>query len=213
VLKFTHGQTSFLLSGDAEDDQEAYLVEEYGTQLQSTVVKAGHHGSSSSPSGAFLDAAGPAAVIISSGYDNQYGHPAETVLQRLGDWSIPTYWTGTHGDIVLVSDGTAISVHTQHAAPTNPSALRDGDPATVGSTSEVTERAVLGGDTIATQTEQVAPDSGTTTAAPAALAVAEINADTAGDDTDNLNDEYVIFENSGGETLDLSGWTVEDDAG
>lgn len=33
VLKLTYGETSFLLSGDAEDDQEAYLVDRYGEQL------------------------------------------------------------------------------------------------------------------------------------------------------------------------------------
>ena len=51
VLKLTHGQTSFMLSGDAEDDQEAYLVDEYGSELSSTILKAGHHGSASSTSG------------------------------------------------------------------------------------------------------------------------------------------------------------------
>jgi len=53
VLKLTHGETSFMLSGDAEDDQEAYLVDTYGARLQSTVLKAGHHGSSSSSSERF----------------------------------------------------------------------------------------------------------------------------------------------------------------
>jgi Predicted hydrolase (metallo-beta-lactamase superfamily) len=66
VLKLTHGETSFLLSGDAEDDQEDYLVDTYGSQLQSTVLKAGHHGSSSSSSEPFIDAVQPQAVVISS---------------------------------------------------------------------------------------------------------------------------------------------------
>jgi competence protein ComEC len=215
VLKLTHGETSFLLSGDAEDDQEAYLVEEYGAKLQSTVLKAGHHGSASSSSGAFLDTVDPEAVIISSGYDNQYGHPADAVLQRLADRSLPAYWTGTHGDIVLVSDGSAVSVRTQHAAPTDPSNLRDADPASVGTVGDVTERTVIGGGSVdtETQTEQVATDGGTATAAPAALAVADINADAAGDDRENLNDEYVVFENTGDDPLDLSGWTVKDEVG
>jgi competence protein ComEC len=77
----------------------------------------------------------------------------------------------------------------------------------------VTERTVIGGDAVATQTEAVATDGGITTAAPAALAVAEINADAAGDDRENLNDEYVVFENTGSDPLDFSGWTVEDDVG
>lgn len=176
VLKLTHGQTSFLLPGDAEDDQEAYLVEEYGSQLQSTVLKAGHHGSSRSSSAAFLDAVAPNAVIISSEYDNQYGHSTDAVLQRLADRSIPTYWTATHGDIVLVSDGTAVSIRTRNAAPTSPSNLRDADPAPIGTIGDVTERTVIGGDTVATPTEQVATDGGTTTAAPSALTATDINA-------------------------------------
>ena len=65
VLKLTYGETSVLLSGDAEDDQEAYLVDEYGSALESTILKSGHHGSASSSSGAFLDAVDPQAVVIS----------------------------------------------------------------------------------------------------------------------------------------------------
>ncbi|WP_373689827.1 lamin tail domain-containing protein [Halocatena marina] len=45
------------------------------------------------------------------------------------------------------------------------------------------------------------------------LSIAQINADAAGNDNDNLNDEYVVFENTGSSTLDLSGWTVSDEAG
>ncbi|TKX51746.1 MBL fold metallo-hydrolase, partial [Halorubrum sp. SP3] len=75
--------------GDAEDDQEEYLVDTYGSQLESTVLKAGHHGSASSSSGAFLDTVQPAAVVISSAYDSQYGHPNDEVLERLSDRSIP----------------------------------------------------------------------------------------------------------------------------
>ena len=36
---------------------------------------------------------------------------------------------------------------------------------------------------------------------------------SAGDDRENLNDEYIVFENTGDDTLDVSGWTVADDAG
>ncbi|WP_435074678.1 lamin tail domain-containing protein [Halorubrum sp. HHNYT27] len=220
VLKLTHGDTSFMLSGDAEDDQEAYLVDEYGDQLKSTVLKAGHHGSSSSSSGAFLDAVDPQVAVVSSAYDSQYGHPHEEVLQRFADRSIPTYWTATHGDVVFVSDGTNVSVRTQRNAPTEPLSLRDGDPIEPGTTGEVAERAQIGGDGTVAVTDggnadndagdgnddQVAESNGS-------LAVASINADAAGDDRENLNDEYVVFENVGTETLDLSGWTVEDEAG
>ena len=210
VLKLTHGQTSFLLTGDAEDDQEAQLVDEYGDKLNSTVMKAGHLGSSSSNSGELLDAVNPQRVVISSAYDSQYGHPTEEVLQRLADRSIPAYWTATHGDIVLVSDGQSVSIRTQQAAPTDPLSLRDGDPIEPGSGGDVVEREILGSGKVTSSTTPVATDGGTS---DDALVLEDINADAEGDDRENLNDEYVVFRNSGSEQLDLSGWTIEDEAG
>jgi competence protein ComEC len=212
VLKLTHGETSFLLTGDAENDQEAYLVDKYGDQLQATVLKAGHHGSSSSTSGELLAAAQPKTVVISSAYDSRYGHPTDEVLQRLHDRSIPAYWTATHGDIVLISDGAGVSVRTQQAAPTAPLAIRDSEPVEPGTGGSVVERDRFGGSPVATRTATVATDGGTTGTADS-LQIAAVNADAEGDDRDNLNDEYVVFENAGAEALDLSGWTVADDAG
>ncbi|WP_049911278.1 lamin tail domain-containing protein [Halorubrum coriense] len=219
VLKLTHGETSFLLSGDAEDDQEAYLVDEYGSELESTILKAGHHGSASSSSGAFLDAVDPQAVVISSAYDSQYGHPHEEVLQRLAERSLPGYWTATHGNIILTSDGQNITVQTQRDAPTDPSTLREGDPIDVGAPDAVSDRARIESDgttSIDTGSDDTPDDTDSETdetTAEAGLAVAEIHADAAGDDRDNLNDEYVVLENTGNETLELSGWTIEDEAG
>ncbi|VTT85701.1 Competence-like protein [Halorubrum sp. DM2] len=220
VLKLTHGETSFLLSGDAEDDQEEYLVDTYGAELRSTVLKAGHHGSSSSSSEPFVDAVTPQAVVVSSAYDSQYGHPTDEVLQRFADRSIPTYWTATHGNIVLVSDGNGVSVQTQRDAPTDPLSIRDGEPIEPGTSGEVVERARLGGDPVDTGSEDgtddgddTGGDNETTSTDPAAaLEVEAINADAEGDDRENLNDEYVVFENTGEESIDLSGWTVEDEA-
>ena len=213
VLQLTHGETSFLLTGDAEDDQEAYLVEEYGGQLNTTVMKAGHHGSSSSTSEGLLDAAQPEAVVISSEYDSRYGHPTEEVLERLAGRGIGTYWTATHGNIVLVSDGSGVSVQTQQAAPTDPSMLRDGEATAPGTSGGVTERETLGGFTQPSDTTTETPMTDGGTPSGDQLAVEEINADAEGNDQDNLNDEYVVFRNDGTTTLDLSGWTVSDEAG
>jgi hypothetical protein len=55
----------------------------------------------------------------------------------------------------------------------------------------------------------------TTTADPShtgELSIATIHADASGDDRENLNDEYIVFENSGEEAIDFSGWTVSDEA-
>ena len=44
------------------------------------------------------------------------------------------------------------------------------------------------------------------------ISIAQIHEDASGNDYNNLNDEYVVFENSGTGAIDLSGWTVEDEA-
>jgi competence protein ComEC len=68
-----------------------------------------------------------------------------------------------------------------------------------------------------TDSTTVAPDGGTDTtetdASDIPLAIAEINADAEGDDRENLNDEYLVFENTGNDPLELSGWSVQDESG
>ena len=44
------------------------------------------------------------------------------------------------------------------------------------------------------------------------LSVAGLSADADGTDANNLNDEYITYENTGDGPLDLSGWTVTDDS-
>jgi len=57
------------------------------------------------------------------------------------------------------------------------------------------------------------PSARTATPSDAPLAVVEVHADATGDDRENLDDEYVVFENVGDDRLDLSGWRVTDEAG
>jgi competence protein ComEC len=214
VLRLSFGQTSFLFTGDAEDDQEAQLVDTYGSQLRSTIMKAGHHGSSSSTSGELLDTVQPQAVVISSAYDSQYDHPAEAVLGRLSDRSIPTYWTATHGDIVLTSDGQQVTVATQQAAPTEATSIRDGSAVEPGTGGAVQPRETFGGTGTVTadgQTTTAMTDGGTATAG--SLVLEAINADAEGDDRENLNDEYIVLGNDGDSTIDLSGYTISDEVG
>jgi competence protein ComEC len=212
VLKLTHGETSFLLTGDAEDNQEADLTDRYGAQLQATVLKAGHHGSASSTSSQLLDTVGPQLVVISSAYDSQYGHPAEETLQRLAERSIPTYWTATHGDIVLISDGQSVTVQTQQAAPTDPFALRDGQSVVPGSDGDVATSRTFGPGGVSPTATPVATDGGTANS-DGGLVLEMVHADADGNDRTNLNDEYLVFRNSGDAPLDLSGWTITDEAG
>jgi micrococcal nuclease len=58
------------------------------------------------------------------------------------------------------------------------------------------------------------PNAATTrTASESGLVVADIQADAPGNDNENLNEELLVFENAGNETLSLGDWQVSDDAG
>jgi len=220
VLHLKFGSSSFLLPGDGETASEEYLVETYGDSLNSTILAVGHHGSKSSTSEEFLDAASPQAAVISSAYDSQYGHPHEEVLTRLESHSVPTYWTATHGTVRFTSNGSAVTVATQQDAPTTATQLRSGEPIEAGADGAVTERLVI--DTDGSETAPVTDPPGTTTDSTstaaatdegASLEIAEVHADAEGDESENLNDEYIVFENTGSSSLDLSDWELADAAG
>ena len=57
------------------------------------------------------------------------------------------------------------------------------------------------------------PTTRTATPTESGLALTTIHADAAGDDRENLNDEYLVFANRGDDALALDGWTVTDAAG
>ncbi|UIO98793.1 lamin tail domain-containing protein [Halobaculum sp. CBA1158] len=61
--------------------------------------------------------------------------------------------------------------------------------------------------------ETTATASATATPEGDGVVVSRIHADAEGDDAENLNDEYVVLTNRGDESVDLSGWTLEDAAG
>lgn len=121
VLKITYGSTSFLFTGDMEEDAEHDLVEGK-TDLSATVLKAGHHGSITSSSYVFLREVMPQYVVISVGEDNSYGHPSEEVLSRYRDVKAEVYRTDLQGNIVARSDGETVTFTTQTTPqqPTNP---------------------------------------------------------------------------------------------
>jgi competence protein ComEC len=116
VLKITYGKTSFLFTGDAERESEADILAA-GYDLFSTVLKVGHHGSSTSTSYPFLREIMPKYAVISTGKNNSYGHPDENTLSRLRDAGAIVYRTDVHGDITCSSDGTAVRFQTQKNVP------------------------------------------------------------------------------------------------
>lgn len=108
VIRIVYGDTSFLFTGDAEQETEEKILES-GQNIESTVLKVGHHGSSTSTSQAFLDAVSPTYAVISCGKDNSYGHPHNETLAKLASAGVEVLRTDELGDIYCTSDGTEVT--------------------------------------------------------------------------------------------------------
>ncbi|HEY0964695.1 MAG TPA: ComEC/Rec2 family competence protein [Candidatus Paceibacterota bacterium] len=108
VMRVVYGSTSFMLTGDAPSEIEDYLVDSYGSQLDSTVLKLGHHGSKTSTSQKFLDTVTPQYAVVSAAVDNRYGHPHQEVMQRVFGRKVQTVHTGTDGTVTFYSDGAVV---------------------------------------------------------------------------------------------------------
>lgn len=100
ALLLTFGEARVLLPGDAESETEEYMANsQYATPL--TVLKVGHHGSSTSTTPLFLSRFRPRVAVISAGEDNDYGHPTGQTLRRLETAGARTFRTDTQGDVIV----------------------------------------------------------------------------------------------------------------
>ncbi|HHT9138645.1 MAG TPA: ComEC/Rec2 family competence protein [Candidatus Wunengus sp. YC60] len=131
VMWLKYGEVSFLFVGDAEgklrkDSPDALkftekeMVEKYDGKLKSTFLKAGHHGSESASTNAFINAVSPKYVVICAGNKKFSGTllPDKSVIKRYENRGIKIYRTDrddqkkssdkTSGDdqIIITSDGT-----------------------------------------------------------------------------------------------------------
>lgn len=109
VLKVVYNNVSFLLTGDAGIDVEKKMMA--SQNVSATVLKAGHHGSNTSSSPAFIEAVNPEAAILSYGQDNKYGHPHFEVVESLQQAGSKIYGTAESGHIVIATDGQTYSIN------------------------------------------------------------------------------------------------------
>lgn len=106
VIKITCGNRAFLFMGDAENQSENEIT----ADVSADVLKAGHHGSSSSTSQEFLARVNPSAAVISCGKDNSYGHPHRETMENLQQAGTEIYRTDTMGTIIAVTDGESLDI-------------------------------------------------------------------------------------------------------
>ena len=109
VTKITYGENTFLVTGDAEKDEESEIIDN-GSNLDCDVLRVGHHGSSTSSGKEFLEAVTPEICVISCGANNDYGHPHDKALNRIMKQTNEIYRTDICGSIVMTSDGENIEI-------------------------------------------------------------------------------------------------------
>lgn len=108
VLRLTHGNNTFLFTGDAEEEAESDMLAS-GLDLSADVLKVGHHGSHTSTSDAFLDAVAPTYAVISCETGNSYGHPHAETLNKLRATGVQMFRTDEQGTITVTSDGSTLT--------------------------------------------------------------------------------------------------------
>ena len=121
VIMADFGDTRFLFTGDMEREAENDMLEYWDGRFNwnTDVLKAGHHGSSTSSGYRFIYETDPEYAIVSCGKDNDYGHPHKETIDLYRDAGLPMLRTDELGSILAVSDGRDITItwENQHASP------------------------------------------------------------------------------------------------
>lgn len=99
VLAVATDTAIVLLTGDIESRAERGLVARGLPQADVVVVP--HHGSATSSTRAFVEAAGADLAVVSAGYDNQWGFPRDEVRAR---------WQSSGAELLVTADQGAITI-------------------------------------------------------------------------------------------------------
>ena len=101
VLLVTIDGVRLLLPGDIESDRERLLVQRLGHGLRAEWLLAGHHGSLTSSSHAWLKTVRPDTVVFSSAYASRFGHPHPLVVARVAARGINAVTTAASGALIF----------------------------------------------------------------------------------------------------------------
>jgi len=109
VIRLVHGDVSLLFTGDAEIVNELDMMVS-DCELESDILKVGHHGSSTSSCEEFVAVVDPEVAVISCGKDNSYGHPHWETVETFENAGIEMRRTDLEGTIRVVSNSRNYTV-------------------------------------------------------------------------------------------------------
>lgn len=133
IMLLEYQGKKIVFTGDANCPVEEQVVTNFNNGVYGTLdlrnidlLKAGHHGSNGTGSGAqitngstsqkFLDLLKPKSVVISCGEGNSHGHPHQETLDRIELNGAETYRTDYHGTVVatiLADESQPLKITTQ----------------------------------------------------------------------------------------------------
>jgi competence protein ComEC len=100
-----------LLTGDIEPEGQAALARSL-PGLQVDVLKVPHHGSRYQDE-PWLLSLGARVALVSVGADNDYGHPADSVLEPLEEAGTRVLRTDQDGDLAVVAEDGGLATETR----------------------------------------------------------------------------------------------------
>lgn len=117
VLKISTHKYSILLTADIERGAERQLIKNFPNKLNSDIMLSPHHGSKTSSGIDFLQTVAPEFIIISSGYQNRFNHPAKKITHRYNANNISFINTNCAGQIqIKLGDTIYISEYRKNNA-------------------------------------------------------------------------------------------------
>jgi beta-lactamase superfamily II metal-dependent hydrolase len=111
VMQIIYKDKKFLFTGDAETESENDILSK-GYDLESDVLKVGHHGSKTSTSVKFLEAIKPKYAVICVGEDKNK-LPKQEIIDRLNSAGARIYRTDINGTVILATNGDKIAAFTE----------------------------------------------------------------------------------------------------
>ncbi|WP_410507716.1 lamin tail domain-containing protein [Methanosarcina hadiensis] len=180
VLNVTYGEISFLFMGDAGLETEERIMEA-GRDINSDILKVGHHAGRSGSVEEFILSVSPEVSIIEVGARNDYGYPHPEILNRLQKTS-KVYRTDLDGTIIITTDGSTFTVMTEKSGTTSSG---NGTYSSVASTTGTPE----------------SNENKTTSPTESSVYVTDLN----------LQEEWIQISNIGYFPVSLEGWKIEDE--
>lgn len=122
VLKVSYGQVDFLLTGDAEEFTEDWMIKNHSAELACEVLKVGHHGNDDATSKLFLEWVRPRVGLISNSLADNDGVFKQSVINLLRSFGVDYYVTDRvhmntarnaapqYGNVTVTTDGETFVV-------------------------------------------------------------------------------------------------------